>query len=470
MNINNTRDDKNSILRNIPQVEKLLQEEEISAYIPLLGHEVVKDLIRKVVDLFRKKILEGEDVPVEKLIPAIVKNCKKKKLYKLQQVINGTGVIIHTNLGRSPIEKKIFGSMSDALSGYCNLEFFLPAESRGKRGGYAEELICKLTSAEDALIVNNNASSVFLILHHFARGKEAIISRGQLIQIGGGFRIPDIMKQSGAKMVEVGTTNITELNDFEKAISDDTAMILSVHQSNYKIEGFSKSPSVKELSALKSSSIILARDLGSGNLVSDASLPQPFEPVIGFELSQGADLVCFSGDKLLGACQAGIIIGRKDLISGLRKSPLMRMIRVDKMTYYILQETLINYMNGNISDISLWKIILQGKKAVQNRVNKLMRLVKNESKKELLSRIPLMSTFGGGSMPSVEIESYGIQINIPGVSPDRMYTIFINQDIPIIGKIVEDKFTLDFAALFEKDIPYIAETINTVLETYTVKK
>lgn len=457
-------DNKNTIFRNIPQVEKLLQIEEISRFIPIIGHGAVVKIIRRVICAFRERLENGPDIKIEKLIPSIVKNCTIKKLHKLQRVINGTGVIIHTNLGRAPINDTMFEGMNDALSGYCNLEFHLPTERRGKRGGYAEELICNLTSAEDALIVNNNASSVFLILNQFAKGKETIVSRGELIQIGGGFRIPDIMRQTGAKLVEVGTTNITELDDFRNAITDNTSMILSVHQSNYKINGFTRSPSLKELSSLKNDSIIFVRDLGSGNLVNEKQLSQPFEPTINSELSQGADLVCFSGDKLLGSCQAGIIIGRKDLIARLRVNPLLRMIRVDKITYFILQETLIRYENRQLNDILLWDIIHQDKRDISNKINRLMRNIKNPVKKDFIEKVSTKSTFGGGALPTVEVDSFGIQIEIPGSGPDKLFTMFIAAEIPIIGSIVDNKYTLDFMTIFNKDIPLIAAVIDKIIK------
>lgn len=460
--MNNT----NNILRNIPQVEKLLQNNEIAAFVPEIGHTIVTEIIRKVIDLFRKKIQSGIDVPLDKIVPAIIKNCGIKKLHKLQKVINCTGVIIHTNLGRSPLGADIFSEAGEALSGYCNLEYQLTTGKRGKRGGFAEELICNMTSAEDALIVNNNASSVFLILNEFARGREVIVSRGELIQIGGGFRIPDIMNQSGARLVETGTTNITELNDFRNSITGNTSMLFSAHKSNYKIEGFSRSPSLKELAELKNENILLVRDLGSGNLISSNELPANFEQTVGQELSQGADLLCFSGDKLMGGCQAGIIIGKKELIAKLRKNPLMRMIRVDKITYYIIQETLLMYDNGAHENIPLWSVIFQDKKSISGKITRLMRNIKNPMKKDLVKRVNTMSTFGGGTLPALEVESAGVEILLPGVKPDDLYNKMISLDLPVIGTIIEDRYTLDFMTVFDEDIPYIASVIDDLLNKY----
>jgi L-seryl-tRNA(Ser) seleniumtransferase len=309
--------------------------------------------------------------------------------------------------------------------------------------------------------VNNNASSVFLILNQFAKGKEVVISRSELIQIGGGFRIPDIMNQTGAVMVETGTTNITDLEDFKNAFTENTSMIFSAHQSNYIMIGFTKNPAIKELASLKTESIILVRDLGSGNLVNDSKLPQPFEPTITSELSQGADLVCFSGDKLLGSCQAGIIIGRKDLVAKLRKNPLMRMLRVDKVTYFILQETLLKYANNSREEILLWKTIYQEKKTISARISRMLKLVK-KSDKLIITKIDTRSTFGGGSMPGIEFDSNGIQIEISGMKPDEIYSAFIKSEFPVLGTVINDRFTLDFIAIFDNEIPLIASIINKI--------
>jgi L-seryl-tRNA(Ser) seleniumtransferase len=453
-----------NILKQIPQVEKILQSEKISEFIPLLGKGIIVNIIREEIKLFREQFNKDQEIDIERLMSSIIESCVRKKREKLQRVINGTGVVIHTNLGRSPVSEELLRGLTAKLSGYCNLELDLPSGKRGKRGGFTEELICNLTSAEDALIVNNNAASVFLILSEFAKGKEVVISRSELVQIGGGFRIPDILMQTGARLVEVGTTNITEADDYRKAITEDTAMILSVHQSNFKIDGFTKAATLKELAGLKNSSLLFVRDLGSGNLLVDARFPKSFEPTVSHELSHGADLLCFSGDKMLGGCQAGIIVGRKDLIQKLKKNPLMRMLRVDKITYYLLQETLIQYANRDIDKISLWNIIFQNKKALGNKANRLIKKIKAENKKEIITRIPAKSVFGGGSLPTLKIESIAMQISMPGVSAKEIYNKFLNREIPIVGYVLDDTFTLDLRAIADNEIPEVAEAIDKLIE------
>jgi L-seryl-tRNA(Ser) seleniumtransferase len=454
-----------NILKQIPQVEKVLQSEKLSQFISELGKGIVVNIIREEIRKFRENFDNDQELDIERLMSSIVESCGRKMRQKLQRVINGTGVVIHTNLGRSPVSEELFRSLSAKLSGYCNLELDLPSGRRGKRGGFTEELICNLTSAEDALIVNNNAASVFLILNEFANGKEVVISRSELVQIGGGFRIPDILKQTGAKLVEVGTTNITDIDDYKKAINENTAMVLSVHQSNFKIDGFTRTTTLKEMAGLKSSSVLFVRDLGSGNLLVDARFPKSFEPTVSYELSQGADLICFSGDKMLGGCQAGIIVGRKDLIQRLKKNPIMRMLRVDKITYYLLQETLIHYANRDIEKISLWSTIFQNKKKLGNKANRLMKKVNAENRKEIINRVPAKSVFGGGSLPTLKVESIAVQINIPGMSSKEIYDKFLTNSIPIVGYIVDDKFTLDLRTIADNEIPVVAVAIDKLTGT-----
>jgi L-seryl-tRNA(Ser) seleniumtransferase len=271
------------------------------------------------------------------------------------------------------------------------------------------------------------------------------------------------MDQTGARLVEVGTTNITTIDDFRRAVTPETAMIFSAHQSNYKITGFTQAPTLSEMASLRSGDIIFARDLGSGNLVSDQRLPANFEPTIVSELKQGADIICFSGDKLLGACQAGVIIGKKEYIARLRKNPLMRMIRVDKMTYFILQECLLLYENGRHGELPLWKTIFQDKNALSAKRDRILRRVKHPRRKEYLGRVETRAAYGGGSMPAVEIPSLGITVSIPGVKADAVFNFFIKRPVPVLGVISGDILVLDMMTVLERDIPSIAEAVDDLL-------
>ncbi len=459
--------DINEQLRQLPQVEQILSDNLLAEYIDQLGHPVVLALAREVLEEHRSRLREGGTFSREALMDDITRRCDSKKLEKLQRVINATGVIIHTNLGRSPLGGNILDRLSRELKGYCNLELHLPTMKRGKRGGFAEELLCHLTGAEDALIVNNNASSVFLILNQFGSGHEVIVSRGELIQIGGGFRIPDIMEQTGARIVEVGTTNITEIDDFKQAITPQTAMIFSAHQSNFSQQGFTRMPTLSQLADLAGDSIMLARDLGSGNLVNDRRLPSPFEVTVHQELREGPDIVCFSGDKLLGGGQCGIIVGKKDTIARLRKNPLMRMLRVDKITYYLLQETLLEYANGTIDNVPLWKNIFQDEKTIQRRVQRLLRQVAGHPVRALLSKVSLESTFGGGSLPTRTLPSTGLAIQPRDTSADQLYARLLHRTPPIAGYIDNEKVILDFRTIFDDDLPCIRKALEDLIPPNT---
>ena len=455
--------DKNQVLRNLPQVEKLLQSEEVRTFIPGIGRPAVAEACRAVLADIRSEVEKGGTPDISSIVPRVVERCRSKKMQRLQRVVNGTGVVIHTNLGRAPIPSRILRGLAEDMAGYCNLEIDLPGQKRGKRGGFAEELLCALSGAEDALVVNNNASSVFLILSGLARGREVVVSRGELVQIGGGFRLPDIMRESGAVLVEAGTTNITTVEDYRAAITGNTSMLFSCHRSNFTIEGFTESPRLSELAALKSESIVFVRDLGSGNMADERGLPPPFEPTVRSELEQGPDLVCFSGDKLLGACQAGIIVGRKDLVARLRKNPLMRMIRPDKIAYYILQETLLRYVNGEADEVRCRSIMTEDVKKIAARINRFMRLVSHPDKKRLVRRVNTVSTVGGGTMPGYRLESRGVSIEAPGLSADEMYAAFLAAPVPVVGFIAEGRFLLDFRTVLDDDVPAAAAAVDAVL-------
>lgn len=452
-------------LRNIPQVERLLQNDQILPFTEVIGRSIVLEIIRKILEKYREKAKTGMEIKPESIIASVVKNCAVKRQTMLQKVINGTGIMLHTNLGRAPVGKKVLERVAGMMSGYCNLEYHIPTERRGKRGGFCEDLLCHLTGAEDALIVNNNASSVFLILSCFASGEEVIVSRGELLQIGGGFRIPDIMSETGAILREVGTTNITELEDYREAINDSTAMIFSAHHSNFRIDGFTRTPSPAELSGLKSESVLMVRDLGSGNLVEDPRLPAPFEPTVQQELSYEPDLLCFSGDKLMGGCQGGIILGRKDLVSQLRRHPLMRMLRVDKFTYALLQEVLLRYDMKRHGETGLWEMALRGREGASARVSRFLRRLKSEPVKGAAHRIESKAAFGGGSLPGIEIESAGIEIAIDGMSVSSLYTYFLSCDPPVVGHVEGDRFIIDFMTIADDEVSALVVSLENLVAT-----
>jgi len=269
------------------------------------------------------------------------------------------------------------------------------------------------------------------------------------------------MNQSGTTLVEVGTTNITTLDDFKKAVNENTKMIFSAHTSNFRLEGFTEAPSLKELSTLKNDKMVFVRDMGSGNLVNDW-MPGNFEQTVYHETSQGADLVCFSGDKLLGGCQAGIIVGKKEIIAKLRKNPLMRMLRVDKITYTILQETLLLYVNGKYTDTGLWSSITQGAEEVSKRASRLIRMSGDDAK-NFMKKVKTRCAYGGGSMPGEELDSFGVEIALPGLSPDEIYDHFVSCSPPVVGTVRDGKYVIDMFTVHERDMKELAEAVKQLV-------
>jgi len=356
-------------------------------------------------------------------------------------VINATGVIIHTNLGRALLSPAARAAMEQAARSYSNLEYDLKAGQRGSRYVHAEELLCRLTGAEAALVVNNNAGAVLLILSALARGREVIISRGQLVEIGGGFRIPDVMRQSGAILVEVGTTNRTHRRDYEAAITDQTAMLLRVHRSNFRLTGFVTEPTLAEMADLAhSQGLLVGDDLGSGTLLDTADYGLAHEPTIQESLAAGADIVSCSGDKLLGGPQAGIILGHADLIAQLRRFPLTRALRVDKTTLAGLQATLLHYVKSEATrEVPVWRMIAIPLEALAIRAEAWARRLAAAG---LRSKVrDGRSAVGGGSLPGETLPTRLLALLEP--SPERLASSLRHADPPVIARVEDEQLVLD---------------------------
>ena len=342
---------KNLLFRSIPKVDILLEEQEIQDLIDAYGRELVMDVIREEMDALRTFIGKCEEEEKAKAqIGMLTQNIKRHagKLHEpnMKMVINGTGTVLHTNLGRAPISKEHVERLAGIVSGYSNLEYNLEAGARGERYSHFEKLLCKLTGAEAAMAVNNNAAAVMLILSSMAKGGEVVVSRGELVEIGGKFRIPDVMEQSGASLVEVGTTNKTHYSDYEEAITEETKALLKVHTSNYRIVGFTETVTIDELIPIaQEHDIPIIEDLGSGVLIDLSKYGLTYEPTVQDSIRKGADVVCFSGDKLLGGPQAGIIIGKKKYIDQMKKNQLTRALRIDKFTAAALELVLQEYLS-----------------------------------------------------------------------------------------------------------------------------
>ena len=454
-------------MRKIPGVDKLLINEEIKELIELYGSELVTFSIRKTLDEIRANILEGDNSPdldeIISQIKIIIKTIGDKSLI---EVINGTGIVLHTNLGRALLGDHVLEELKPIVSNYSNLEFNLKTGHRGQRNSHISDLMKFVTQAEDAVVVNNNAAAVMLILKTFAEGKEVIISRGELIEIGGSFRIPEIMKASGCKMIEVGATNRTRLSDYENAINKNTALIFKAHKSNYYIDGFTEEAELSDLSDLANKhELLFVYDLGSGLLRKPDGLPLDNEPDVRSSLQAGCDIVSFSGDKLLGGPQAGIIAGRSDLIQKIAKDPMMRALRVGKMTIAALSAVMRFYLNDEdlLTKVPIFEMLNRKKKDLQKLADKLQsELDKFEVRSAIIES---KAQCGGGTLPQLKIDSLAVKIIHNG---DKNYSKKLHQKLlelekPILGILREGNLLFDVLSIKDKEIQYIAESINLIM-------
>jgi len=453
-------------LRQIPSVEKILESPELQSEIREFSHPLVAEVVKRVVKKVREEVKRSrKQVSIQRIIEATKNIVRQQTASALKPVINATGVVLHTNLGRAPLDEESSSFIHHIITNYNNLEFDLNLGKRSQRGTFVETLLCLLTSAEAALAVNNNAGAVLLILTALARDKEVIVSRGELVQIGGGFRIPEILSLSGAELKEVGTTNHTTISDYEDAITPRTALLLKVHQSNFKMIGFAKRPSIGELAELgKKHNLWVVEDLGSGALLRTEDFHLTHEPQVSEALSAGADLVCFSGDKLLGAPQAGIIIGRRKLIERLKKNPLHRALRLDKMFLAGLERVLLSYLKGEATrKIPVWQMITTSLDVLQNRAQKIKEALKKSGIEISIQRS--QSTVGGGSLPGETLPTITISIESVSsvdLSADQQARLFRQHSPPIIGRIEGDKFVLDLRTVFPHQDEMIISAIESI--------
>ncbi|MYD09617.1 MAG: L-seryl-tRNA(Sec) selenium transferase [Chloroflexi bacterium] len=430
--------DKEARLRRLPSVDSLLGQTPIQELIDSHSRELVIDSIRQTIDSARQAIVDSRPVETDlrALLSRVEQHLRESTRPSLRPVINATGVIIHTNLGRAVLSVAAREAMLAAASSYNNLEFDLGTGKRGSRLSHAGQLLRALTGAEDAVVVNNNASALVLILSALAQDREVVISRGQLVEIGGGFRIPDIMRESGAHLVEVGTTNRTRTADFAAALSERAAMLLRVHASNFKQVGFVEQPPLSELAALaRERGLLAVDDLGSGTLLDTASFGLEREPTIQESVAAGVDLVCFSGDKLLGGPQAGIIVGRSGAIEALKRHPLARALRVDKLTYAALIATLQHYRRGEaLKCIPVWQMISRPLDDIRARASFWAEAVGGVI-------IEGESTVGGGSLPGATLPTALLAVDCD--APDLITARLRQAETPVIARIADGRVLLD---------------------------
>ncbi len=444
---------KNS-LANIPQIEKLLSHSLLKDSIARIGRPAVAQIAAEYIGSIRKSTLEGGSVPAFDDCAAAVQGlCLAEERKRITRVINATGIILHTNLGRSPLPAGVWEKAQTAAESYAAIEMSLEDGKRGARFPFLLSAMNLLTGAESSLIVNNNAAAVFLLLKALAGNRtqnEVIVSRGQQVQIGGGFRIPDILREAGCRLIEVGTTNITTLDDIKNAMTENTAMVLWVHTSNYKIRGFTSAPSLPEIKKILPPSVMLAVDQGCGALVNGIA----GEPTVSRLLKEGADLVCFSGDKMLGGPQCGWIVGKKDAVETIAHHPLMRTYRVGRAVAALMEETLVYYLNNGKSAAA---------KAVQADQNKIkQRCVALAAALPDAAVIEAPFSLGGGSTPDEVFPSWAVHIPSK-IKPDRFKEKLRRCSTPIIAYIDDNRLLIHLASVNPADDAYIAEQVNRIL-------
>lgn len=456
-----------SLLKNIPKVDKILQTEPVRELLEKHSRGAVVAAIRTVLEEIRQSVLDNRAAPSDLAEDAVAERvaaaCTAASAASLRRVINGTGIIIHTNLGRSILPEAAREPLLNAAFNPTNLEFNLKSGERGSRYEHIADLLCELTGAEAALVVNNNAAAVLLALSALAAGREVIVSRGELVEIGGSFRIPEVMAQGGAILREVGTTNRTHLRDYRGAISPATALLLKVHTSNYAILGFT---SVVEPAALvdlgDELNVPVMVDLGSGSLVDMSRLPGCREPHVRELIRERVDVVTFSGDKLLGGPQAGIIIGRRDLIQLMKQHPLLRALRIDKLTLAALEATLRLYRDERqaLAEVPTLRRLMMPEAELSRRANSFLRRLRRGIPADIALALQKgASQVGGGSLPLLELPTILLSVIVPGRSAVEVESLLRFSPVPVLGRINKGTFLLDTRTINEDDIPAIISAL-----------
>ncbi|MGI6535850.1 MAG: L-seryl-tRNA(Sec) selenium transferase [Eggerthellaceae bacterium] len=470
-----------ALLRRLPKVDEVLEQPAVKAAAARLPHTVVTDAVRDEIDRLRSAILAGgaPAVDVSAIAARAVRSVRALEMLSLRRVINASGVIVHTNLGRSVLAPAAVQAVNNVIAGYSTLEYDTQNMARGSRHAHCEPLICALTGAEAAIAVNNNAAAVMMVLSEFAQGRQAVVSRGELVEIGGSFRIPDIMALSGADMVEVGTTNKTHPADYVRAITPETGMLLKVHRSNYRLIGFTEDVDIAELRAIADRAnaqriagageardgaaggaerVLVYEDQGSGAFERMDAFGEYAEPTIAESLAKGADLVSFSGDKLLGGPQAGIIVGRKELIDRLKANPLARALRLDKMTLAALEATLRLYLQPEraVREIPTVRMLTEPAETVRARAEALERELDGCIPRDAATPevVPEISRAGGGALPMCDIPTYAVEVSFraPGTDAQQCAAYLEQQrDVPVIVRIKNDRVLCDARTILNGD-------------------
>jgi L-seryl-tRNA(Ser) seleniumtransferase len=456
-----------SALSKLPGVDRVLESDELAPLRGRLSAEYLVDFIRMGVEQVRKDILEGEpraDNLMAEVVSEVVTVVDTFLAPSLRRVVNATGVILHTNMGRAPLPESAVERIIGIASGYTNLELDLETGERGSRTSLVESLLARLTGAAAAAVVNNNAAAVLLGLNTLAQGKEAVVSRGQLVEIGGSFRIPDIMERSGATMVEVGTTNRTHPKDFSSAITDQTGLLLSVHPSNYEVVGFTSEVALAELVEIgHARSVPILHDLGAGCLINTRKMGLGYEPLVSDSVEAGADLITFSGDKILGGPQCGILVGTAEAITEVRENPLMRALRCDKLTYAALEATLQLFLNREsiVDAHPVVRMLTESQEDVRKRAEQLAALIGNVDGS--LDVVDSEGQVGSGSLPVERVESAAVRL-VPGSrSVDQVARQLRKGVLPVIGYTRHGALHLDTRTILSDDLLAVAEAVQSAM-------
>lgn len=460
------------LFRSLPKVDELLKHSQLADLSANVSYNVTLESARQVIDDARSDIKSGTQTDVlseEDIVARVCAEVERRMQPSLRRVINATGIIVHTNLGRSILADAALQAVQEVAQGYSTLEYDFVQGKRGSRHDHIESLLCELTGAQAAMAVNNNAAAVMMCIACFARGKEALVSRGQLVEIGGSFRVPDIMAESGARMVEVGTTNKTHLKDYEKATTPETGLYLKVHSSNYRVVGFTEEVSLEELVNLGAlRSIPVMEDQGSGVLVDLQKYGLPYEPTVASSVAAGADIVTFSGDKLLGGPQAGIIVGKKEAIAALKAHPMARALRLDKMTLAALEATLMIYRDEDraVREIPTLRALTMSFEESKQRATELAQMLQNNLQETDAAQscsievIDEVARAGGGSLPLADIATAVVALSFKGTSADEAEkALRLEGPVPIVVRIKDDRILLDPRTLVHDDVDFIVEQV-----------
>ncbi len=466
-------DNQQTLLRMLPGVDQLLEQSKKEPFFANIPKAVVVNAIRQTLDSRRTRILAADpgiaeqSLSVSRIMEWVKETAAKAMTPNLKPLINATGVVVHTNLGRSLVPDEVIGNLARIAGRYSNLEYDLGAGKRGSRYSSVEDILCEISGAEAGMVVNNNAAAVLLCLETLARGQEVIVSRGELVEIGGSFRIPDVMAKSGGLLKEVGTTNRTHMKDYENALDDNTALMLKVHRSNYSVIGFTAEVSLKELVELGTKhGLPVMEDLGSGTFIDFSKYGLIKEPTVQESVSAGVDVVTFSGDKLLGGPQAGIIVGKKQIVDRIKQNPLARALRIDKMTLAALETTLRLYRDEDqaVRLIPTLRMLTMGSTELVNRATRLADDLQAVGGSRLAVNLAeLSSKAGGGALPLLELPSKCLRIKIQGLSANKLEKHMRRNTPPIIGRIEDDAYIIDPRTLLDDDLPIIRTAFEKLL-------